>query len=211
LFDLTVITVLAVGFLWFVDRAGEKTGEFIAFVAIGASLAFFAATQLLAVHVDHWLLWNFLIYIPLAWLLDKRRDLTWHPLAVAFLVSIALEVVVVLAQSALLPTTVGPSRALLATSQYARMCVPLGAAALMVGIRSIPVAKLMCQLGAYSLGIYVLHDGIGYFTRKAVPAFQVVVGPATLHIGIAATLLAILATAALVLVLSKTRLQAVIR
>jgi hypothetical protein len=196
LFDLIVLTLLAEVF----RRLAQKRAALmrtVCWVIIGLSLGGFALAEVSGVHVVHWSLVNFVLYVPLAWLLrDADWKLRWMLIAYVALTVVEMTV-----------AWTYPGGTVLGVSGYARVAIPVGATALVLWGRGAGPHPVLEWLGRYSLGIYALHDTLRILFLRWIPSTAFALGSLTITLTVAAAVSAIAVTLVLTWALSRTPLR----
>jgi peptidoglycan/LPS O-acetylase OafA/YrhL len=196
LFDLIVLTLLAEVFRRLGTRSTQLTRS-LSWVVIVVSVTCFVFAEAGGIHIDHWSLVNFLMYVPLAWIM---RDTEWRlrSLLTAYAVLTVLEMAL---------AWVRPDVTVLGVSGYARTAIPVGAAALVLWGRRAAPHPVLEWLGRYSLGIYALHDTLRILALRWLPAATLAVGPITITLTILAAVCAVTLTLLLTWLLARTPMR----
>lgn len=196
LFDLIVLTILAEAFRHMCLRLG-RNANFLSWALIAVSLTGFAACEAFGRRVDHWSLVNFLVYIPLAWILTEREAWQWRPFAAAFVGLTIVELALAWAT---------PSASVLEVSGYARVAIPAGATALFLWGRRTGDHPKLQWFGRNSLGIYALHDTLRILLL-GMPTFLFRWAGLTISLTIVTSVVALALTLLATWALSRTRLR----
>ncbi len=148
LFALLLLSVGATAFHAIPGRPRYRTALACVLVTIG--LCYFQVMNWKGGRLDYYRLENFLIYIPLAYLVRTHKPYHRHAMAALLLAGFVLFAT----QDVYLRDTVG------STGAYSRPSVVFGAMTLYYLLRawcSGPVSKATAFLARYSLGIFALH------------------------------------------------------
>ncbi|MBT3192162.1 MAG: acyltransferase family protein [Verrucomicrobia bacterium] len=164
LFDLTILCGVAAAFHGAIRKSRYATGIAAGIAAL--CLCAFQYYNWAGKGLDYYRLDNFLIYVPLAYLIRPRRQTRYGIVAAVLFVGFVLLVL----QDIFIREHLG------GTGAYSRPSVVLGAVALLYALRatiSRPTPKPVAFLAQHSLGIFALHRFwwviIGLFTLELKP------------------------------------------
>jgi surface polysaccharide O-acyltransferase-like enzyme len=196
LFDLMALTLFAEVFRRAMAHVGRRSTIY-SWAIIAGFCAVFLADEIFGIHIDHWSLFNFIIYVPLAWLI-READWPVRRIALAYVALTAAELAFVWAM---------PGARILSVSGYARLAIPTGAAALFLWGREARPHPTLEWLGRHSLGIYALHDTLRILFLRWLPPIRFGVGGVKVTLTIFAALCAVALSIALTWILSQTPLR----
>lgn len=198
LFDLILLIVLAELFRRVATRQPASRMRLASILLVLTNLLVFLVLELHQVRVAHWILPNFLIYIPMAWLLAQNPHRNWLGSAAVF---------VLLNSSELFFALTRPTASVLDVSGYARVALPFGALALVLwGMQTGPHPWLE-KMGRHSLGLYAVHDTLRILWLRVLPEAHVRLGGLTVQLTIYTTVAALATTLLLVWLLYRSPLR----